>query len=690
MSLDSYKILNGTLEKRFNRERRAMAEGYNQSSAQDFFYVYRDAPLPFILLHSRDIFSETFFGYPFYRDLISNAIIDPEEYQIELSKVIKFIEDGKAKRMPMAQLNMYEGLSDQISDMVDAYSHITYIVQKVKESENGEDFLNMVFNGLYDVRLCELKYVDDERCLGHTKVYRDYIAEAIFTTNSPYAVVVLGLLLVMKYPSYAPCLVDITSRFLHPVHGYDAYGKSRRALNAIKYLMKSGFVAKQLANLENPAPIRMWSKVANTDIDALLPIPVVEATVTEEFHPEYDGENIADLDQFIESLENDSKTITSRYDVYRYHAEKLDADNEFLDESSPIYENNEDLQNEYEAQCVILEWEADGTPNSVIQTHIMTTKERAEAEEAKRKEKQSPVNNLETSNAAAEKRDESESELCEKIKKSIEIASKLVPADTEKEKADNNEVLSALRTDCKRYRELIDKHKYENAKKLYDELREEILAADSTFKEESNPITNELLRAFLEDDDPAIDLDDEKDKKPDGPPKHDIATKIQNKALDYAAKDQEKADKSAEDRQKLKNAANAVSQKPKRQIKGLKDFVASFDKWDENRRKKFMLKPGFRHRLFKLMRNAIILGAVSQVKLALVPLLGLISHCSKLKDDRIRTELTRELENEIKICEEKINDANSEGDKKSKYELMRIRDKLEAEKVRVKINSKFI
>ena len=68
----------------------------------------------------------------------------------------------------------------------------------------------------------------------------------------------------------------------------------------------------------------------------------------------------------------------------------------------------------------------------------------------------------------------------------------------------------------------------------------------------------------------------------------------------------------------------------------------------------------------------------------------MLHHCSKIKDKRIRNELARELENEIHICEEKINDANSAGDNKSKYELMRIKDKLEAEKIRVRVNSNYM
>ena len=60
------------------------------------------------------------------------------------------------------------------------------------------------------------------------------------------------------------------------------------------------------------------------------------------------------------------------------------------------------------------------------------------------------------------------------------------------------------------------------------------------------------------------------------------------------------------------------------------------------------------------------------------------------RNKRLRNELTKELETEIQVTEEKIQDANANGDQKEKYQLIRIKNKLEAEKVRVNANSKYI
>jgi hypothetical protein len=103
-----------------------------------------------------------------------------------------------------------------------------------------------------------------------------------------------------------------------------------------------------------------------------------------------------------------------------------------------------------------------------------------------------------------------------------------------------------------------------------------------------------------------------------------------------------------------------------------------------------LLKPGYRHRIFKKFLNVLEYGAAASIGITSVPMLWCIKHLSKQKDKRIRNELALELDNEIKICEEKISDAQSDGDREKKYQLMRIKDKLEAERTRVRTNSKYV
>jgi hypothetical protein len=111
---------------------------------------------------------------------------------------------------------------------------------------------------------------------------------------------------------------------------------------------------------------------------------------------------------------------------------------------------------------------------------------------------------------------------------------------------------------------------------------------------------------------------------------------------------------------------------------------------DDERRKNYMTEPGFRKKAFRNLRLAILYGGAAYTKLSFIPIVMLGRHFSKEKNKRMRFELIRELETEIKVCEEKINDANANEDKTEKYRLMRIRDRLNAELTRVQTNSKYI
>lgn len=179
-------------------------------------------------------------------------------------------------------------------------------------------------------------------------------------------------------------------------------------------------------------------------------------------------------------------------------------------------------------------------------------------------------------------------------------------------------------------------------------------------------------------------------KKPQAPKPKNLANKIQNKAMDKEAKMQR--DQSIRQRkgQDVINAAKAVTNIPKNVVNSINDQIKALDKKDDERRANFMKKPGFRKKAFRNLKLAILYGSAASVKLALVPTVALCRHFSKEKDRRIRNEVIRDIQTEIKVCEEKISDANANNDQQEKYRLIRIKDKLDAELVRVKTNSKYI
>ena len=179
-------------------------------------------------------------------------------------------------------------------------------------------------------------------------------------------------------------------------------------------------------------------------------------------------------------------------------------------------------------------------------------------------------------------------------------------------------------------------------------------------------------------------------KKPQAPKPKNLANKVQFSAMDKEAKQQRKMSIRQQKGQEVKNAVNAVTALPKNVIDSIKDQVKQLDEKDDERRKNYMTEPGFRKKAFRNLKVAIMYGTAAQAKLAFVPIVMMCRHLSKKKDRRIRNELIREIETEIKVTEEKINDANANGDTKEKYKLIRIKDRLDAELVRVKVNSKYV
>lgn len=173
-------------------------------------------------------------------------------------------------------------------------------------------------------------------------------------------------------------------------------------------------------------------------------------------------------------------------------------------------------------------------------------------------------------------------------------------------------------------------------------------------------------------------------------PKQKMTTKIQTKALDTDKKVKQGVSKSNRAVQDIKNTGKAIAKVPANISDNMKRKVKEWDDMDDSKRKEFIIKPGFRKQYFRLFR----LSLTHYITFLINPLFNIVlfmfQKLSAEKNIRIRNELGSELATEIKICEEKIGDASANGDNKKKYQLMRIKDKLEAEQVRIKTNTRYI
>jgi hypothetical protein len=182
----------------------------------------------------------------------------------------------------------------------------------------------------------------------------------------------------------------------------------------------------------------------------------------------------------------------------------------------------------------------------------------------------------------------------------------------------------------------------------------------------------------------------EKYEEIEKPQKRNIFQRIQNKALDANVQFKKKVAEGRRNAMDARNAGKAVAKIPTSVTDSIKKTVDEWDELDDNRRKEYIIKPGVRKKYFKALKICIMHYGAFAINPVLNIVLAICQRFSHTKDIRIRNELTRELKAEIKVTEEKIEDAKANGDNKQKYQLMRIRDKLEAELIRVGGNAKFI
>lgn len=207
-----------------------------------------------------------------------------------------------------------------------------------------------------------------------------------------------------------------------------------------------------------------------------------------------------------------------------------------------------------------------------------------------------------------------------------------------------------------------------------------------TESEEDDELDKEI-NDINDDDDEVLH---DSSKKVEAPKPKNLANKVQFDAMDAEAKQMKKMGEKQLKGQERKNALKAVTQLPKNVIKSIKDLFKKAEEKDIEKRKRFMVEPGYRKHAFRNFKLALLYGGAFSLDKALLPVTMVARHFSKQKDRRVRNELVSEIETDIKICEEKISDANGNGDNKEKYKLMRIKNKLERELLRVKTNSKYV
>ncbi len=186
-------------------------------------------------------------------------------------------------------------------------------------------------------------------------------------------------------------------------------------------------------------------------------------------------------------------------------------------------------------------------------------------------------------------------------------------------------------------------------------------------------------------------ISDNYDMGPEAP-KESLSRRIQNAGLDADVRAKKVAASARRGKQNWKNATKAIAKVPNNITKAIDDSIEEFDDADDERRKEYIAKPGFRKKIFRGLKLAIAHMLAFKINPIINIILFIATKLGGEKDKRIRNELVRELKSEIKVCEQKIDDAkadvaNGKTTNQTVYKLMRMHDKLVQELERVETNS---
>lgn len=147
-----------------------------------------------------------------------------------------------------------------------------------------------------------------------------------------------------------------------------------------------------------------------------------------------------------------------------------------------------------------------------------------------------------------------------------------------------------------------------------------------------------------------------------------------------------------------KDTAKRITDPMARLVEDTYDKIA---KADIDERKKIVMTTGFKGKLMKILKRikdyVLLGGAVAGTAMigwnvgTVIAGIGLVGYflTNATLDINARSQVIRELEEELKITQEKIEDSKGDDDKQKKYELMRIESKLQKELARVKQHRNF-
>lgn len=642
--VDVDRVLNGTFHKRLLNAYNSLKDNMNDETIEDFYTVYKDGKLSDILNHADIIFREPVKGLAFIDNLFNNpyVFIPPYKRKDVCDKLISsFKEICTNTRLPEEQKKRYDEALKNISKSCDDRKN-TIILSRIETNDN----LITQIMVLYDILNEESKKDNDRNYDFINKFFKDIIDGGKVRDSLPYAFDILP----MVNMGLLSRLVEYTLSDENICYDNIAWIKLLSHDNINEKLSRCGnhWLEKRLNYIKNNSIKSILSKLSSLDGN-------------KDFINSFD-----DAKSAISSMFNDDETVDTCRDLLNQKKSVS-----LIKTKSLLESIHESVYREYLDKSLY-----DDCTNPLVHELI--------------------GHNDVTIEHAFDYLEDKIGNLGEEL---------FILNESIMDDIDNSIMYEFTRDGTpetvirNRYKIFREEKKPEKNPPSEDDLRK--LEEENDDFEDDDEVDTSNVKKTKEIDNPKSDDTNNKlvERTPkDTPekPKESITRKIQNKAVDADVRMQKGMSNAQQGIKEVKNAVKAVARIPGNIIDGIKGKLDEWNKMDEDKRKAKMLEPGYRNDIHKRIMKLIKYGAAWKF---LGPLLsikawfiskvyrGTIGKSLEKRNIRLRNELIAELDAEIEITNEKIQDAGSTGDQKQKYQLMRIKKKLEAERVRVQTNS---
>ena len=668
-NFDKDRIFNESPKKKLVREYNALKQDYNKINAMKYKALYENAPMSFILENSRYIFSEPIQGYKFYKQFITESVLPLGALDVETQKISEYLAEH-SDRMSDSQKDMYSELLTMVESMADAFKISSAMYDNIMEdTESVMELYDTIYEMKNDAHSIDLPSVMEE------------CSDSINILDA----VNIGL----QVPEITSGLYSyLESAYVDEPVSIDAYMLNAYTSNVLNRMMKDRFFSEAVSNLDNMnlrTLILGLSKLDNVDMlkesfaeDIIVSqhssigdaINSIYETAIDEIDSE-DNDAYKATNMLFEKCMVDMSNAFAIIDYMSSDADRAPTNNMIIEEcvATGNLENPpqtyEDYISLFESRSQSLQEEIlnitekyfspDGKASSVIAKSVGSTGVDTVMGKSQHPIQYVPLSVLNNKDKVPDDEDdEPEHDKNDDGKNPNDPDTK-----SESDKDDSDD-------------EKDEQEKRDEAKKRHTEKYANMELDDAD---------NDFLDAYSEK------FDDKIPEMPIPPEKPNIFRRIQNKALDANVRFKRRWANKRRTAQDARNAGKAIAKVPGNITTSIKKTVDEWDTYDDDRRKEYIIKPGTRKKYFRALKLCILHYGAFAINPVLNIVLFICQKMGKSKDVRIRNELIRELEAEIKVTEEKIEDAKANNDNKQKYALMRIRDKLSAEVTRVQANS---